>query len=339
MACLIFERKILVARWFWITVIFVFLLATPAGAQERPEALEGLSIHEAYVPSEFKEAGRIERIVGEGRVVVLHRSEGPAFFASAGDPVHENDAVFTLGRIRCRILFEDRNVVTMAPESDLIIDEVVLDSVKSEKRSRFEVTRGRAVFYAIRLFRYRDVRLHVKTPTATVGVRGTKFGTEIEKVSGLGEAPESLRIASSEPVYLAADSAAGTLTRIYVAMGKVNVVSSVDESSRDIGENEFIETDALGLGPTRYDPGRVRSFVDGVEGPMVSGEEGAPASTGAGPTENGTRRYQDDTIRQLEQMEDAKGVEVQREFELEQRDHPSEPSGHPSPPPHGGSHP
>lgn len=339
----ILKRKPLSMGWSWMIVLFFFLLISPTKAQERPEALEGLSIQEDYVPSEFREAGRIDRIIGEGRVVVLHRSDGQAFFASPGDLVHENDAVFTLGRIRCRIQFEDRNVVTMAPESDLIIDEVVLDSVKGEKRSRFEVTRGRAVFYAIRLFRYRDVRLNVKTPTATVGVRGTKFGTEIERVPSIGRAEESGKVASREPVRLAADSAAGFLTRIYVAMGSVNVTSEVDETSRDLGENEFMEAHALGLGPTVYDPTRVRSFVDGVEGPMVSGEGPGPASTGPGRPEDGAKSHQDDVIRQLEQMEDAKGIEVQREFELQDMqdsESQSGPSGHPPSPPHGGgSHP
>ncbi len=322
-----------------MTVLCFFLLTAPTGAQERPEALEGVSIQDNFIPSEFREVGRIERIVGEGRIVVLHRSDRQAYFASPGDPVHENDAVYSLGRIRCRILFEDRNVVTMAPESDLIIDEVNLDSLKGEKRSRFEVTRGRVLFYAIQLFRYRKVRLNVKTPTASVGIRGTKFGTEIEKVPSHGGAPGAPRIASREPVLLADDSAAaGVLTRIYVAMGRVNVASEVDETSRDLAENEFMEADALGLGPARYDPGRVRSFVNSVEGPMGAGEDPEPAPNGTGPLEDDAKQ-QEDMIRQLEQLEDAKGGEVQREFELEHTQPPSEPSEHTPPPPHGESYP
>ena len=39
--------------------------------------------------------------------------------------------------------------------------------------------RGKIKFYALRLLRYRDVRVRVKTPTAIVGVRGTKFGIHV----------------------------------------------------------------------------------------------------------------------------------------------------------------
>ena len=39
--------------------------------------------------------------------------------------------------------------------------------------------RGKVMFYAVRLFKYRTASMSVKTPTAVVGVRGTKFGVEV----------------------------------------------------------------------------------------------------------------------------------------------------------------
>lgn len=316
--------------WLWVAVLFLFVNAVSVMAQDMPEALEGIAIQDTYFPSQFREVGKIERAVGEGRVVILRRAEGKAFFAVPGDPVHENDAVYTLGTIRCRIVFEDRNLVTLAPRSDLIVDEVTLDGLAGQKRSRFEVTMGRAVFYAIPLFRYRDVRLNVKTPTATVGVRGTKFGTEIEKAPFHGGIPAANRFASKEPVLQAASLPEDILTRIYVAMGRVNVTSEADGTSRDLGENEILEADALGLGPTRFDPDLVRSFMDVVEGPIVSGEEPTdPSPTRSAPSEDSPMQRHEDMIRQLEQAEDAKGFEIQREIEMRH----IEPSGKPMEPP------
>lgn len=309
-----------------LALLAVFLLSCPVSARERPEALEGVFVQDQYIPSEFRKAGRVDRIVGAGRVVVLHRASGKAYVASEEDPVHENDAVYTMGAVRCRILLEDRNVVTMAPESDLIIDEVVLDRAKGQKRSLFEITRGKAVFYAIRLFRFRDLQLRVKTPTATVGVRGTKFGTEIEHLPVRGGKPAGRRVASDAPVYLAQESLAEILTRVFVVEGQVNVISEVDGASRDIGENEIIEAGPVGLGQARYDREAVRSFIDSVEGPIVSrrGQDLTPAD--AGLYEDAEQRQKEDMLRQLDQVEDAKESQIEKEFESKPPAHEPEPS-------------
>jgi len=311
--------------------LFCVTAVTSSLAMERPEALEGMDIRDGYVPSSFKEAGKIERMMGEGHVVVLHRAAGEAYFASVGDLIHENDAVFTLGRKRCRLLMKDRNVITMAPGSDLNIDEVSLDESQGEKRSLFEVTRGKAVFYAIRLFRFREVRLTLKTPTATVGIRGTKFGTEVVEMPVRGEKPHRSVVASNGPVLLAADSPENMLTRVFVAKGLVNVTSGADGSKRDLGENEFLEVDAIGLGRTFYDPSRVQSFMDSVEGPMVSGDVSRTPAGGNGIPSHGSKQQQEDMARQLDQVEDAMEIQTQKDLEHEIK----EPSGH-TPPSGGG---
>ncbi len=316
----------------WIAVL-ALLLPTPVLGRERPEALAGVSIGSDYAPSDFKQAGRIERIAGDGRVVVLHRADKKAFYASVEDPVHENDAVYTLNGARCRILLEDKNLVTMAPDSDLLIDEVVLNSARGVKRSLFEVTRGKAVFYAIRLFRFRDVRLHVKTPTATVGVRGTKFGTEIAEVPSSGKAQGRIEVASLGPVRIA-QAPAGLLTRVFVAQGLVGVTSSVAPASQTLRENEVLEAGPSGLGPVQYDPQAVRTFMEGVEGPMRSGGEVPPPSSGSGAPADSGKQQQDDMMRQLDQVEEAKELQIDKPFESG-HDSGSEPSSQPPPAPSG----
>ncbi len=316
-------------------VLSLFSNAHPIQAQERPEALDGLAIQDAYTPVNFKKAGWIDRIVGEGRVVVLHRATRKAFFAVTDDPVHENDAVYTVGRIRCRIKFEDRNVVTMAPDSDLIIDEVFLDEAKGQKRSLFEVTRGKAVFYAIRLFRFRDVRLRVKTPTATVGVRGTKFGTEIERVPSRGGVPADRMTASTAPLRLAEEQGPDLLTRVFVAKGRVNVTADADGDSQGLGENEIIEAGSFGLGASRYDPTGVQAFMEGVEGPMMSGAAPLRSPSGKDTPGDRSKQHQDDMIRQLDQVEDVKQHQIEQGLEMEHPESHDHPPEH-TPPPAGG---
>jgi len=327
-------------RLFWAGALFIVcMIAAPISAQERPEALRGLAVEDGYIPSSFKEVGRFLRIIGKGRVVVLHRSTGKAFYASEEDPVHENDAVYTLGTARCRITFHDRNVVTMAPRSDLIIEEVTKDLGERKKKSLFETTSGRVVFYAIRLFSFRDVQMKVKTPTATVGVRGTKFGTEIKEMPRLGGPLKgNIQVASLRPMQIAAGPAENLMVNVFVSQGAVRVTSLVDRMMQMLGENEWIGAGPLGLEPVIYDPDRVRSFMDSVEGPLLDGrEQGIPPGSGTGGGEGiGSRDVQEENARRLEQIEDIKQMEIERD--IEEHYHPSEPS-HPSSPPPSPPHP
>jgi hypothetical protein len=308
------------------------MIAAPISAQERPEALRGLAVEDGYVPSSFKEVGKFLRIVGKGRVVVLHRSTGKAFYASEEDPVHENDAVYTLGTARCRITFHDRNVVTMAPRSDLIIEEITQDLGERKKKSLFETTSGRVVFYAIRLFSFRDVQMKVKTPTATVGVRGTKFGTEIKEMPFLGGTFDgNYRVASLEPVMIAEGPARPLMVNIFVSQGTVRVTSLVDSGTQMVGENEWIGAGPRGLDPVIYDPDRVGIFMDGVEGPLTNGRE-TGVSSGPGVEGQGVkhRNEQEEEARRLEQFMDIKQREMEEGIVSEPSHHP------PSSPPSGG---
>lgn len=321
-----------------VGILFAFCVAAAAvSAQERPEALRDLVVQDGYLATSFKEVGSILRIVGKGCVVVLHRSTGEAFYASEGDPVHENDAVYTLGTARCRITFHDRNVVTMAPQSDLIIEEITQSLSERKKKSLFETTKGRVVFYAIRLFSFRDVQMKVKTPTATVGVRGTKFGTEIREMPLQGGSFErNSRVASLEPMRLAAAPTGNWMVNIYVAQGTVEVVSLVDNLMRAVGENEWIGSGPLGLEPVIYAPDRVRSFMDSVEGPLVDGREpGASPVSETGGQGVQSSHDQEENARRLEEIEDIKQMEMERDIEKDYQP-PSEPSHRPSPPSGGG---
>ncbi len=115
--------------WTMITFFYCFLpFSSSAVAQEPghgiqlPDSLKGLNIQEGFVASPgFQTVARIDRI--NGIVVVIHRAAGTAYFGSPGDPVFENDAIETLEGSRCRIRFQNEDVVTMAADSRFEVDE------------------------------------------------------------------------------------------------------------------------------------------------------------------------------------------------------------------------
>ncbi|MBW1702198.1 MAG: FecR domain-containing protein [Deltaproteobacteria bacterium] len=234
---------------FTVFAAFFSPLLEKAKAGELPAELENLQIKDGFVASQSKEVGLIRIIKGNGKLIVVHRAKQDAYHAREGNPVYENDSLYTLD-CRCRIEFEDMNVIIMAPETHLDIDEVSTSFFAGKKESLFGMTKGKAVIYALRLFGYRDIKLRLKTPHAMIGVRGTKFGAEIEKKKKKNTKDD-------------------LLTRAYVFEGEVDVTSIIDGRLQPLHKNEILEADQRGLGEVKFDPAKTKSFLESI----ISGME------------------------------------------------------------------
>jgi hypothetical protein len=312
---------------FVVLSISFLLHGTAAGAQDLPEELQGLQIEEGFFTSSFKEVGVIRRVTGTGKVVVLRRAKASAYYGKEGDPLFENDALYTLADCRCRLEFKDKNVVTMAPLSHLDIDEISASIQKGEKKSVFGMMKGKAIFYAIRLFSYRDMSLQLRTPTATIGVRGTKFGSEVARAGEARSRVLDRMVASRGPVLVEADPGKeNIMTRAYVFEGEVEVTSLVDGRAQRLHENEILKADLRGLGDVVYDPLKTRAFMQDVMGDT----ESAPQP--AAPSKAGGEEYYQEQIDRTDKMEDVRQRQITPPHAPE-----SEPSHHESHPHSGES--
>ncbi len=180
-------------RCYRLTLLVIFLLSgillcpgtAPAQqnrgmgvpAAELPEDLQKVNIKDLFVPVVGQEVGVLHGL--SGHVVVVHRESGTAYFGKPGDTIYENDELTTLGDSRCRIRFISDDVVNMAPFSRFSVDAFQDRRGVGKKETVFSLVRGKAMFYALRLFRYKEMRFQVKTPTAIVGVRGTQFALDL----------------------------------------------------------------------------------------------------------------------------------------------------------------
>lgn len=205
-----------------------------------PQDLRDLEVKDFYIDSDAPPAGLIQTITGH--VVVLHEDTGKAFFAAAGDAVFKHDVIFTLADSRCRLKFTTEDVVTIGDNARLGLEEYSDNRPEKKKTTTFNMVRGKAMFYAVRLFKYRTTATSVKTPTAVVGVRGTKFGVEVRKAGD--------NIAASRPIYLAAASygglqhlwaqipPVGLVTIAHCFTGAIDVMALADNTTQTLYQNE-----------------------------------------------------------------------------------------------------
>lgn len=117
----------------------------------------------------------------------------------------------------------------MGENSKVVIDEVSEDIGLKKKKAVYSMLKGKAMFYITRLFKYKYVSAIVKTPTAVAGVRGTKFGVEIEGIDR-EDRPKNLE------------------TIVYCFDGKLEVSSPVDGTSQYVNAGQSLALNNMGAG-------------------------------------------------------------------------------------------
>ncbi len=250
-------------------------------AEALPEDLKSLDIKDYFLESSFKEAGVIHGL--SGTVVVVHRADNSAYFGREGDTIYENDAINTLPDSRCRLRFTGEDVVTMSSDSRFTVDSYEANIEKGRKASLFGMVKGKAMFYALRLFRIRETSFELKTPTAVIGIRGTKFGVEVVRKDGGQARGEGLLVAdnSKEPfIHLAQvgpPEPGNSYTNCFTEDG------ALDVNGRIVAPGEMFRGDLGAVVPTP--PEFVRAFEAETK-VIKEGPKTGPAAPG-GEVEKG----------------------------------------------------
>jgi len=115
----------------------------------------------------------------EGRVDLLKGSRLPATAVKVKDPVAVGDVVRTKSLSRAQIKFVDDTVLTIAPESRVTIEEYMFDGAKGERQAVIQVLRGLVHTAVGKVYPQTEPDFIMKTHTAVLGVRGTRWYTKL----------------------------------------------------------------------------------------------------------------------------------------------------------------
>ena len=116
-------------------------------------------------------AGRIGRLSGEA--VVLRA--GVLAPLGVGGAIFSRDHLSTTAGGRVEAIFADGTSITLAEESEVVIDAWRLDFEAGDGRLFLRLVSGAIKLAAGRLAELPGEQLRLRTPVATVGVRGTRF--------------------------------------------------------------------------------------------------------------------------------------------------------------------
>ena len=145
-------------------IIRLFLLAFPL-----------LAVSLAYGAT-ADHAGIVKSMVGK---VVIVRSGG-TFPAQLNLKLYQGDAIQTGSNGKVGLILEDDTVISMGPNSRLTIENFMFEP--DDKRLSFVVSifKGTVSFVCGQINRLAPDRMQIKTPHATVGVRGTHILIQVD---------------------------------------------------------------------------------------------------------------------------------------------------------------
>jgi hypothetical protein len=133
----------------------------------------GLTMEDVFKPGVGTPVGKIE--LAHGEVVIIHADELRGYQARKDLPLFTGDTIVTLETGRAKFKLNDESIMTLAPETKLVINRSVYDPAKKSRSSYLGMSTGKARFWVKKLTDFQRSVFKVKTPTAVCGVRGSDF--------------------------------------------------------------------------------------------------------------------------------------------------------------------
>ncbi len=115
---------------------------------------------------------------GKGDVVVVR--VGQTIPLKVGDRLYQKDMIRTGIDSAVGIVFEDNTVLSLGPNSELVIDEYIFAPEKGVLSMVARILKGTASYLSGIIGRQSPESVKFHTPDATIGIRGTQFLVKAE---------------------------------------------------------------------------------------------------------------------------------------------------------------
>jgi hypothetical protein len=126
----------------------------------------------------FANIGSITEFKGTGQI----KRSTTTIPAAKGSGIIKNDTVLTNSLGRFKITFVDNTTVNITENSRLVIDDFVYDGGKSKGKIGLKIALGTVRYASGNLGKGNPGGVNIRTPTATIGVRGTDFVMTVDEI-------------------------------------------------------------------------------------------------------------------------------------------------------------
>lgn len=109
----------------------------------------------------------------QGQVIVSRQGKDSGM--NAGMKLYEGDRIKSFTNSSAGLIFEDGTMFSIGPDTEVIINKYLFQPKNDLYLMNLKVKKGTAVYKSGRMGKLGADKISIETPTATIGVRGTKF--------------------------------------------------------------------------------------------------------------------------------------------------------------------
>jgi hypothetical protein len=118
----------------------------------------------------------VQKVSGMAAIV----RQGQTISATIGLEIWENDTLRTGPDGSIGVIFNDDTLLSLGPGSALVIDKFVFAPREGKFSIVLRMIRGTAAYLSGLISKLAPDSAHFETPTASIGIRGTKFVVKVE---------------------------------------------------------------------------------------------------------------------------------------------------------------
>ncbi len=135
-----------------------------------------LAVSGSAANADNTQVAQIKTVTGQAEIV----RNSARTVARVGDPLYEKDTIETGPDGSIGITFIDNTVMSSGPESEIVLEDYKFNSSNFKGSMLADMNRGTVSMISGDIARSSPGAMKVKTPTAILGVRGTRFVIEVK---------------------------------------------------------------------------------------------------------------------------------------------------------------
>jgi hypothetical protein len=118
----------------------------------------------------------VQKVSGMAAVV----RQGQTIPGKIGLEIYQSDTLRTGRDGSIGVVFNDDTLLSLGPESILVIDEFVFAPKQGKFSIAIRMLRGTVAYFSGLISKLAPESAHIETPTSSIGIRGTKFVVRVE---------------------------------------------------------------------------------------------------------------------------------------------------------------
>lgn len=103
--------------------------------------------------------------------------------AAVGGPVFQGSQIQTSAASSLGVTFKDNTIMSFGPDTQLTVDEYLYNPNQGQLKFGSKLTKGTLNYVSGAIAKLSPEAVAVKTPTGTIGVRGTHFVVKVDDAS------------------------------------------------------------------------------------------------------------------------------------------------------------